>query len=772
MSAIPQDTTTERHSYTSYTNGNKKSQFWRNLASPRRERPAGPTAAASAGRFRPTLFSAAARGQRSESRSRRRSLSRSRRSNAATTTATAAAAVDPSTRLGISPTHYYVPHDVSSKLTPPACCLLAPGEQEVVFFDEQAAAAAHDESNHSRSSSLFDSAWEEDSCCVVVDVPPPPPDFDSSSEKSNSTSSSKRSNEVPEATKTITTTPLGGHNSNLTIAASSSMNFATATSTKAPRFGAVVGLPRFGRGGGRDGNNNKSDTTKRRAKEIVQMARDKENSNAQKSSSSSDKPDSQSKYSSVTIFLLLLQPDSKLFELIQLKYPRKTTTVSDLLQMIPNNATERALAHQAYIGITRPHRRAPIVSNLQWLASNSVDTAQPSANIVPGEIILAIPAHAASKKIVSLSKQILANARIQKLMQQQSEQSTTTPQKSKHRSSKKKSARRSSTPRRSVAGNDDDIAGTTTTRTTGSSVTSATTSIISKSSSTTIPVLEAAQPVGIVTPPDSDRSSFRDHHGSEGLQGAFATAATVSPAPTKNRVVSPSSSSPQQQGEIDFPVGGDMLHAFLSQDALARMCRVQHPNDDNNSTDNNSLDRDHLSACGDDCDGDSVDGSLTSVSLQSWTNLHNTSSHSLNSSLASKYAALTLEEEIAALQQKARMRQKRWARQIRTLQRGAGLLWVASVVRYCVDPNGYRAAATRQDALQEPLGWWGLGVLLLTFLCCLKFQRFFQKLAIRQSRCPVLQWWVQLYESRSTATPLEENNEDEMALVGFDTHIS
>jgi len=61
----------------------------------------------------------------------------------------------------------------------------------------------------------------------------------------------------------------------------------------------------------------------------------------------------------------------------------------------------------------------------------------------------------------------------------------------------------------------------------------------------------------------------------------------------------------------------------------------------------------------------------------------------------------------------------------------------------------------------------------LTFLCCLKFQRFFQKLAICQSRCPVLQWLMQIYESRSTATPLEENNgDDEMALVGFDTYIS
>ena len=43
------------------------------------------------------------------------------------------------------------------------------------------------------------------------------------------------------------------------------------------------------------------------------------------------------------IFLLLLQPESKIFELIQLIYMPNDTTVGKIIQMIPENATEPAL---------------------------------------------------------------------------------------------------------------------------------------------------------------------------------------------------------------------------------------------------------------------------------------------------------------------------------------------------------------------------------------------------------------------------------------------
>lgn len=123
-----------------------------------------------------------------------------------------------------------------------------------------------------------------------------------------------------------------------------------------------------------------------------------------------------SKKSAIKVYLLLIQPSSKLFELIELIYPRKNTTVSDLLAMIPKNVTEKVLAKQHYIGITRPKKRTEPITDLTMLASNNLHTAEPTANIVHGEIIAAIPAQCSSKQIVSLSKQILSNAHIQKLM--------------------------------------------------------------------------------------------------------------------------------------------------------------------------------------------------------------------------------------------------------------------------------------------------------------------------------------------------------------------
>jgi hypothetical protein len=43
------------------------------------------------------------------------------------------------------------------------------------------------------------------------------------------------------------------------------------------------------------------------------------------------------------IFFLLLQPKTKIFELVQLIYPPNDTTVGNILKMIPENATDRRI---------------------------------------------------------------------------------------------------------------------------------------------------------------------------------------------------------------------------------------------------------------------------------------------------------------------------------------------------------------------------------------------------------------------------------------------
>lgn len=114
------------------------------------------------------------------------------------------------------------------------------------------------------------------------------------------------------------------------------------------------------------------------------------------------------------IFLLLLQPTSKIFELIQLFYSPYDATVGNLLQMIPKNATEKALGSQTYIGLCRPKTQEELL-DLQELASE-VRPGVDSAKITLGEILVAIPEGFTGPDVAALSKQILANPKIVKLL--------------------------------------------------------------------------------------------------------------------------------------------------------------------------------------------------------------------------------------------------------------------------------------------------------------------------------------------------------------------
>ena len=79
---------------------------------------------------------------------------------------------------------------------------------------------------------------------------------------------------------------------------------------------------------------------------------------------------------------------------------------------------------------------------------------------------------------------------------------------------------------------------------------------------------------------------------------------------------------------------------------------------------------------------------------------------------------------------------------------------MASIVRYCTDPNGLQAADTRTHILEEPLGVVGFLQFLLCFVSLLKFQKLIQQPAVplSQSRCPALQWISQVLESRVAGT--------------------
>jgi hypothetical protein len=132
-------------------------------------------------------------------------------------------------------------------------------------------------------------------------------------------------------------------------------------------------------------------------------------------------PSARSQKSNFKIYLLLLHPATKIFELIQLYFDPTTTTVRDVLLMIPANATETALGTQEYTGFCRPNAKEEEdkeISDFGLLIQNH-DNMKLSAQIVRGEVLVAIPVKYTCKHVASLSQQILVNPRICRLLDKQ-----------------------------------------------------------------------------------------------------------------------------------------------------------------------------------------------------------------------------------------------------------------------------------------------------------------------------------------------------------------
>lgn len=120
--------------------------------------------------------------------------------------------------------------------------------------------------------------------------------------------------------------------------------------------------------------------------------------------------------SSYKIFLLLLQPKLKTFELIQLIYSPNDTTIGDIIKMIPENATEPALGSQTYTGLCRPKTEEEIVDHELLASEPRTNIGVNSAKITLGEILVAIPEGYSGADVAVLAKQILSNPKIVKLL--------------------------------------------------------------------------------------------------------------------------------------------------------------------------------------------------------------------------------------------------------------------------------------------------------------------------------------------------------------------
>jgi len=138
-----------------------------------------------------------------------------------------------------------------------------------------------------------------------------------------------------------------------------------------------------------------------------------------------------------TIFILVIQPTAKMFELIRVNYRPATATIGDLINLIPENVTEEDLRHQKHIGICRPHGSSSASRSLtDFDMTASVMTRDGScARILCGEVLVGIPEGYTGKEAQILSQHILKLPKMKKLLQRSDPLSSSKSGKGKSRRS-------------------------------------------------------------------------------------------------------------------------------------------------------------------------------------------------------------------------------------------------------------------------------------------------------------------------------------------------
>lgn len=127
------------------------------------------------------------------------------------------------------------------------------------------------------------------------------------------------------------------------------------------------------------------------------------------------KPSRTHKY---TVFVLVIKPANKIFELISVEYSPDTTTIGDLMQLIPSNVTDNELRTQVHVGICRPRASSSAsreFCNLQMTASAMMRDGS-DARIQCGEVLVAIPKGFNGKECQILSRHILKMPNMKKLI--------------------------------------------------------------------------------------------------------------------------------------------------------------------------------------------------------------------------------------------------------------------------------------------------------------------------------------------------------------------
>jgi hypothetical protein len=120
-----------------------------------------------------------------------------------------------------------------------------------------------------------------------------------------------------------------------------------------------------------------------------------------------------------TIFILVVQPTDKLYELIRINYNPATTTIGDLLRIIPDHVTEESLKEQKHIGLCRPRGSSSSSRSLTnpKMTASVMARDGTCARILCGEVLVAIPEGYKGKEVQIISQHILKLPKMKRLLQ-------------------------------------------------------------------------------------------------------------------------------------------------------------------------------------------------------------------------------------------------------------------------------------------------------------------------------------------------------------------
>jgi len=126
-------------------------------------------------------------------------------------------------------------------------------------------------------------------------------------------------------------------------------------------------------------------------------------------------PPSNDKY---TIFILVVQPSAKLFELVRVNYHPATATIKDLLDLVPGSVTEEHLKHQKHIGFCRPKGSSSSSRSImnECMTASVMARDGTCARILCGELLIAIPEDYSGREVQMISSRILSMPKMQRLL--------------------------------------------------------------------------------------------------------------------------------------------------------------------------------------------------------------------------------------------------------------------------------------------------------------------------------------------------------------------